>query len=192
MAGGQGGNTQDGTGMDGVWLAVIFLVLFYLLITYKSEWFLGPWKLLKLGEMWFLGLMPIDMGARVEFGRIVEWLSNTPADQLNYAQADFINKKVAPYFQWLAAPLLALLGLYIMMFRAVPAKKHTMETLLAQEAEIWPQVSLMVKNHPDLDDPRNGPWGAAQSPAEFAVKQGFWKPKEKLFDRQLALSLIHI
>ncbi len=113
----------------------------------------------------------------------------TPAQNVSIQQLIAICSEVGNYIRWPAAATLIILGGYIYFYQPTSRYRatHSIESLLNVEKEHWPQLAPIVEENLVDENCDEGLWAMAQTPMQFAQKQGLLKvSKESRREGQLA------
>lgn len=135
---------------------IIFILGIFALLKFKPEIFIGPWKTMRHAETVVLDVLPLPAQASADIAAIRRYLASTPAKQIPFEIVARIENRLWEIDRWMLAFILLSLG-GLITWRNVsaraPSRKHDLESLIAQEASYYPQVTMFKNVHPEKDSP---------------------------------------
>jgi intracellular multiplication protein IcmP len=140
--------------MAGLWFAKPYVVYYVSLFRYYEADILGR-------------VLPFENWVRVR-----ENLPNANIAGWGYTQVWVLSEAVNRYISFVIAPIFISFGAWLWL-RSPQRKyrqRHTMKTLLAQQAKVSPALRPLVGLNLLDADPEQGPWASAQTPIQFALK----------------------
>ncbi len=174
------------TSETGIFLIVFTAIAYILLKKFLFSMFLYAWKYPVMAFLFPLVYIPEFLTNNILFFwvdnvrgvsiNILNILLQDHSSLLEYSMnGDFVSK-VNAFISTLISPFLVPVFFYytykIIMFKdAKYKKKFSIDTLIEDQADLWPQIKPMVNVHPELiKDLDKGVWAMGQVPLYFAEK----------------------
>lgn len=102
----------------------------------------------------------------------MEIARNLTPDTLTGSVAEAMSTGVGEYFRYPVGIIILFIMYYTynnhILMRCT--NKHSMKSLVNQEAELWPQIEIVRKLNLVNEDLESGPWAMAMTPMQFAKK----------------------
>jgi hypothetical protein len=162
---------------------ILALAVLWAIYTFRPQWVMGPWKVIRQAEVAMLSLAPMSGKAKQDVLVIKDFLSRTPAREITTETVSRVNVRLweitrIPYsilLFWLA---------FVQMRRRAPHARLNMEGLIKSEARIRSHLRFFLHHRPDKEpDLLKGKWAMFMKPEEFAEAHGIIKGSTFLAER---------
>jgi len=159
------------TDLDWLWAVVGILVALVALYFFAPAAFYGPWLALKSLQLELIRIFPVTDAEQSTLQQTRDWLASVPADNVTFKDISIVSSYVGEAMKIPAIALLCILG-FVIAYRPAFRKRHSFESLIKQESQVWPHLRLMLKQHPEKEsDPEKGPWAMRAKPADWSASQ---------------------
>lgn len=159
---------QASNDLDWLWAIGGILAGLIALYYFVPEFYYSPWLALKGFQLEVIRIFPVTAAEQSVLQQTRDWLASITPDAVRFDDVVAISSYVGETMKIPAVALLCVLG-FIIAYRPAFHRRHTFESLIAQESRLWPHLRLLLKHHPEQQsDPAAGPWAMRTRPADWA------------------------
>lgn len=178
-------NQSGGGDSASVYFITAIIVLFVLALTidFYIDYLLVVWRYLRLGQLWLLSWIPGwvpyfgDLPIKDSFQCLLHIDACLGGHNLTSADAKYIDRSTLHAFSWIPGVFFIVMGIRQIMRTESVSTTHDMESLLRQNAPLYPHSEPFVSEHPenaplhwDRKQPSTAEFGCALSPEKFCLQ----------------------